>query len=34
MSELYRKIINEALMAQHADVEAVKKKEGQRIYNC
>ena len=28
MSELYRKIINEALMAQHADVETVKKKRG------
>ena len=29
MSELYRKIINEALMAQHADVETVKRKRGQ-----
>jgi len=28
MSELYRKIINEALSAQHADVETVKKKRG------
>jgi hypothetical protein len=28
MSELYRKMINEALMAQHADVETVKKKRG------
>jgi hypothetical protein len=28
MSELYRKIISEALSAQHADVETVKKKRG------
>ncbi len=28
MSELYRKIINEALMAQHADVDTVKRKRG------
>jgi len=28
MSELYRKIIDEALMAQHADVDTVKKKRG------
>jgi hypothetical protein len=29
MSELYRKMIEEAMMAQHADVETVKKKRGQ-----
>ncbi|NYT02053.1 MAG: DUF2193 domain-containing protein [Methanosarcinales archaeon] len=31
MSDLYRKMIDEAMMAQHADVEAVKKKRGQNF---
>lgn len=32
MSELFRKMINEALMAQHADVETVKKKRGSNFF--
>ena len=31
MSELYKKMIKEAMMAQHADVETVKKKRGQNF---
>lgn len=31
MSELYRKMISEAMMAQHADVETVKKNRGQKF---